>query len=206
VESICVLSQEEIRKVLHRLHFRGRHARTPSQQINLVIFRLSCCCGLRVKELTGLRIKDVVTESEKPFVHVHKGITKGQEGKRRGRFVPLSWDSGTRADLRAWKKRRIEVDGASLTDPFLCNLKGGPLSIRSAQHRWEAFTRRILGEDRNSSIHDGRHTFCTHSLYNGRSIMAVAKAAGHAKIDTTAEYLHAVEELEKRGLPDVFSY
>lgn len=210
MESLRVLSREETAKILAYLkkHRPPSQTSTHTVLINLIIFRLSCCCGLRRKELTGLCMKDVVLNVERPFIHIRKGNTKGREGNRRGRFVPLNWDKGTLDDLTRWKQIRESQYGALPDDPFLCNSVGDPMTPSNAQHRWRALIGRTLGRERASrtGIHQGRHTFCTHALYSGRSINAVAAAAGHRKISTTAIYLHYVEDLEPKELPDVFGH
>lgn len=208
MENLSVLSREEVALCLKNLRDprKNRRATTHTRLINLLVFRLSCCCGLRVKELTLLKMKHVQTGAQPPVLHIPKDITKGQVGKRKGRFVPLSWDKGTLEDLEAWKQIREFDYQAGPEDSFLCNLLGEPLSINAAQKRWRRLIAYSLGPARASycGIHEGRHTYCTHSLYSGRSLNAVARAAGHSRITTTSRYLHYVADLESKELPDVF--
>ena len=67
-------------------------------QRNLVIFRLACCCGLRVSEISQLCLGDVVIDSPRPHLALRATTTKGKRARR----VPLWWDSGTLADVTAW--------------------------------------------------------------------------------------------------------
>lgn len=49
------------------------------------------------------------------------------------------------------------------------------------------------------SFHGLRHTHASILLYEGASVMSVAKRLGHAKIDTTQQfYLHIIEELKEK--------
>lgn len=208
MQAEVVLSEDEIRQILHYFK-RKRYKPSLSVQLNLIVFRLSCCCGLRGMELIGLKLKDVIVGGSRPLIHIRKDNTKGEQGKRRGRMVSLSWDKGTLDDLTAWKQLR-EAEGAAPEDYFLVShgyrQAGAPLTTLAAQRRWRRVIKRVLGEERAryTGIHKGRHTFCTHALYKGRSLQAVQMAAGHRSTHTTALYLHAVEALERKGLPDVF--
>lgn len=196
MDSTRFLTRDEVRIVLDDLHRRSK--RSVNSLLNLVIFRLSCCCGLRCKEIRGLDLGDVVTVGARPCIRIRKAITKGREGERRGRIVPLWWDEGTRADLERWIRERPE----SASTAFAAVKKR--LGRSSAARRW-ATAIRALGPERvrQLSIHCGRHSFCSHALHAGRSLVEVRDAAGHRNINTTSIYLHS---LERSGVPDVFSF
>jgi len=198
-----VLELPEVHAVLDDLHRRKR--RSDNSHQNLALFRLACCCGLRRKEIVGLDVGDLFLDGPKPCVRVRAAVTKGQEGKRKGRTVPLWWDAETLADLAEWRNGRL-VDGATQTDPLLTTLaRNWPnerLTVQVASRRWRTAIR-VLGPERRRqvSIHCGRHTFATLSLTAGRSLVEVCDAMGHANIATTHEYLHLIC---RDGVPDVF--
>jgi site-specific recombinase XerD len=52
---------------------------------NLIIVRLACCCGLRVSEIAGLQLDDVVVDVQRPHLRLRRQITKG----KKARCVPL---------------------------------------------------------------------------------------------------------------------
>jgi len=52
-----VLTANEIQLILSELKRKARRSANTAQ--NLILFRLACCCGLRVSELTSLRLCDV---------------------------------------------------------------------------------------------------------------------------------------------------
>lgn len=196
-----ILLASEVQAVLADLEARTNK----NSATNLILFRLSCCCGLRRKEICGLDMRDVVIDGPRPFIHVRKEITKGQDGKRRARKVPLWWDSGTREAISAWRESR-EGQGALSADPFVVKCRAGEAGERFKEQgisrRW--FTAlKVLGPGRVSqlTIHSGRHSFVSHSLNAGRSLVEVQKAAGHANVATTSIYLHLIE---REGIPDVF--
>src|SRR5947208_2159651 len=100
IDSTKILTRGEIGDVLRELNRKGRRS-TNSQQ-NLIIFRLATCCGLRVSEVVGLKMANVVTGSAKPHIVIPSAIAK----RKKARKVPLSWDANTLKDLEAWQAKR----------------------------------------------------------------------------------------------------
>lgn len=197
-----ILLADEVQAVLADLEGRTNS----NSATNLILFRLSCCVGLRRKEICGLDMRDIVVDGPRPYAQVRKDTTKGREGQRRARRVPLWWDKGTLDALAAWKGKR-EGQGALSHDPFVCKNRSGHTGQRFKEQcisrRW--FTAlKVLGPGRVAqlTIHTGRHSFVSHSLHAGRSLVEVQRAAGHANVSTTSIYLHLIE---REGIPDVFS-
>jgi len=192
VDQTRILTRNEIAQVITDLRKRGR--RSINQRQNLIIFRLATCCGLRVSEIVGLSMANVVVGSARPHIYIPKEIAK----RNKARKVPLWWDQATLTELDQWKKERTG-QGAKAGSSFVCSQSvgsmGKQLEIRNAQYRFKVAIK-CLGTDRVQmlSIHSGRHSFCSHSLAGGRSIAEVRDAAGHANISTTSIYLHAIHE------------
>src|SRR3954447_11090264 len=105
VEQTQILTRRELGRVL--ADGAERKKRSLNAWRNLVIVRLACCCGLRVSEIAGLQMGDVVVGVARPHLKLRREITKG----KRPRCVPLWWDSGTLSDLHMWKEKRSK-DGA----------------------------------------------------------------------------------------------
>ena len=191
IDRVKILTREEIADVVADLKRKSRSVNTRQ---NLAIFRLATCCGLRVSEIVGLKLANVKTGGRRPHIAIPAAI--GKRNKRR--TVPLWWDAATLADLTAWKAERQQQD-ARPGDRFVCSqattTAGKPLSTRNAQNRWKSIIKKTLGEFRadDLSIHCGRHSFCSHALHGGRTLVEVRDAAGHANISTTSIYLHTVD-------------
>jgi integrase len=49
-------------------------------------------------------------------------------------------------------------------------------------------------------VHCGRHTFISHAIASGRSLVEVRDAAGHTNIAVTSIYLHALPNDNARPL------
>jgi integrase len=185
-----VLTKDEIRRVLADLHRKS--ARSVNTRMNLALFRLSTCCGLRASELCGLLLEDVRIASDRPSIRVPKAIAKGHKA----RIVPLTFDQGTLDDLRAWKAYR-QSQGAQGTAFFLCSqhrdAHGRRIDRRNARLRFKTACK-CLGSERQSqiTIHHGRHSFISHALHGKRSIVEIRDAAGHSSLSTTSIYAHLV--------------
>lgn len=194
MDATRILLREEIEAVLKSLHKRSKRSHNSRQ--NLAIFRLACCCGLRRKEIAGLNLNDVLTTGPRPAVRVRRAITKGMPSNRKTRVVPLWWDSGTLADLAAWKTYRQEM-GAQPGDPLICALSrpagGNRFLPKQVASRWKTAIR-ALGAERISqlSIHKGRHTCASHLLAAGIPGTVVRDVLGHGNISITDIYLHAL--------------
>jgi integrase/recombinase XerD len=170
---------------------RRKAPRSKNTRLNLVIFRLATCCGLRASEISQLQVGDVRTEVARPHIRIRVGASKG--GK--SRTVPLWWDAGTLADLAEWRKRWKE-SGATSEQPSVASLRTGRMSMPLSRHTLRKRFRtacKVLGLERLQSltIHHGRHTFISHALAGGRTLAEVRDAVGHGNLSITSRYLHS---------------
>jgi integrase/recombinase XerD len=195
-----ILTKDEVLVVLERCRKYRRRKKKNNLQ-NEIVFRLAVGCGLRVGEICKLAIGDLVLSGPKPSLRVWK---KNVKGKTRMRTVPLWWDEGTLAALSWWVDYRREM-GATAGDPLICVLQDGKPRRKLYRHecakRWKA-TIRVLGEARvrQLSIHCGRHTFASHALNVGRSLVEVQSALGHSSLTMTSRYAHLIEREGVKGL------
>jgi integrase len=188
-----ILSRSELATVLADL--KRKAPRSKNTRLNLIIFRLACCCGLRASEIAQLQIGDVRVDVARPHLRIRRGAAKG--GK--SRTVPLWWDAGTLADVTAWKAEHVKR-GTSSVHPFVASLLHGrgdalAFSRHTLRKRFRTASK-VLGSERLRSltIHHGRHTFISHALAGGRTLAEVRDAAGHANVTVTSGYLHVAVE------------
>jgi integrase len=192
-----VLTRREIHAVLADL--RSRATRSKNARLNLVIFRLATCCGLRASEIAQLHSNDIRIEMPRPHIRIRVGASKGGKSRR----VPLWWDRGTLDDLAAWRAHRT-AQGAAGDNPFVASWQPGrqnaPLSRFTLRKRYRTACRK-LGRERLQSltIHHGRHTFISHALAGGRTLAEVRDAAGHSNVTVTSGYLHVAVEDDDVG-------
>jgi integrase/recombinase XerD len=188
VDATKILTRRELAAVLADLARKA--PRSANTRMNLILVRLSCCCGLRVSEIAGLRISDVRVEPSRPHIRIRRGASKGG----RPRMVPLWWDAGTLADLKRWKEERLRQGSApdgQLVGSLRSSRHGTRLSRHTLRRRFRTACK-ALGRERLEvlTIHHGRHTFISHALAGHRTLAEVRDAAGHANVSITSAYLH----------------
>ncbi len=198
-----VLGKAEIQTVI-KWHKPLRRKKRLNTHRNFVIFRLSCCCGLRCKEIVGLNLGDFFLKTDKPFIRIRKETTKGHrrstevEITRKARIVPLTFDRQTREDLAAWLELRMKQAGGDRNAPFVCSqmpkTMGKRMHLSTVAKRWQTALL-CLGRDRalSCSLHNGRHTAISILLHCGYSLPYVRDFAGHSNISMTSRYAHVYE-------------
>ena len=169
-----VLSYPEVERILaavpieHELAFRDR-----------AMLETLYGAGLRVSELVGLEILDLLLDEELLRV-------RGKGSKER--LVPL----GARAidALRRYlRETRPRLDRGESRGVVFLNHHGRPLTRVGA---WKVVRRHVerAGIRRSVSPHTFRHSFATHLLEGGADLAAVQEMLGHADISTTQIYTH----------------
>ena len=137
--------------------------------------------GVRVSELTGLKVRDL--DLEEGFAAVH-----GKGSKER--LVPVG-GAAIRAltvYLREVRPRLAAKRSGSEGEVFL-NARGGSLSRMGV---WKILRKHVERAGLTESVtpHTLRHTFATHLLEGGADLAAVQEMLGHADISTTQIYTH----------------
>jgi integrase/recombinase XerD len=147
--------------------------------------------GLRVSELVGLRIADVVLGASSYLRCSGKG--------RKERMTPLSRRTATR--IRWWLQERP----AAPTDPVFPARHGGALSRDAVErllkkHTTAATTTCPALKHKTVSPHVLRHTTAVNLLQAGVDRAVIALILGHESIETTQMYLHADLTTKERAL------
>ena len=147
-------------------------------------------CGLRVSELTTLKISDLFFEES--FIKI-----TGKGNKQR--FVPISEITKKYINFYIQKRNFLPVQKGH-EDTLFLNRRGRQLT------RAMIFT--IIKElavkiELNKSIspHTFRHSFATHLLENGADLRAIQLMLGHESITTTEIYVH----LDRKHLTQVMN-
>ena len=145
-------------------------------------------CGLRVSELTSLRMQDLFFGEG--YIRV---IGKGDKQ----RIVPVSSTARDRIQ-RYLEERRSVRTGEEIV--FLNN-RGGQLTRVMVFTILKQAARRA-GIEKRISPHTFRHSFATHLLEGGASIRQVQEMLGHESILTTEIYTHLDREHLRRTVEE----
>lgn len=139
------------------------------------IFMLMLRCGLRVEEITHLRLQDLDLAQRRILV------CRGKGGK--DRIVYISHDAH-RALLDYLKSR----SSSKAKEVFLVgkgSYRGTPISVRGIQKRIEYYARRT---GLKISCHHLRHTMATQLLNADADLVTIQDLLGHTRIKTTQRY------------------
>jgi integrase/recombinase XerD len=152
---------------------------TPALLCEQAILELAYASGLRLSELTALRLEQLHLESG--FVNV---IGKGNKE----RVVPLGRPAATALRHYLDVARPKLVSRKSPGNVFLTG-RGTPFSRVTLWKRIKQRARRS-GIERNVTPHMLRHSFATHLLEHGADLRVIQELLGHANISTTEIYTH----------------
>ncbi len=171
-----VLSYEEIMRMLESID-----RSTPQGTRNVAIIETLYACGLRVSELTNLRISHIYPELQ--MIRVI-----GKNNKER--LVPIGEAALQQIQLyiEGDRNRMMNIDPKSADILFL-NRRGKKLS-RVMIFNIIKETVADAGITKIISPHSLRHSFATHLVEGGADLRAVQEMLGHASITTTEIYTH----------------
>jgi integrase/recombinase XerD len=137
-------------------------------------------CGLRVSELTGIKLSDLYFEED--FIKV-----TGKGDKQR--FVPISRINKKYIDIYR-KEIRVHLNiQDDFQDTLFLNRRGKQLTRAMIFTIVKNLAEKI-GLKKNISPHTFRHSFATHLLENGADLRAIQQMLGHESITTTEIYMH----------------
>lgn len=142
------------------------------------ILELLYGCGLRVSEVSDVRISNVYLQEK--FVRI---VGKGNKE----RVVPMG-DPAVEA-VTAYLAVRPEPAGADSEDILFLNRSGRQLS-RISVFNMVKKQAMLAGITKEISPHTFRHSFATHLIEGGADLRVVQEMLGHESILTTEIYTH----------------
>lgn len=147
-------------------------------------------CGLRVSELTSLKISDLFFD---------EGFIKITGKGNKQRFVPISEVTMKYIDFYMLKRNHLKIQKGH-EDTLFLNRRGKQLT------RAMIFTiikdlAVAINLNKSISPHTFRHSFATHLLENGADLRAIQLMLGHESITTTEIYVH----LDRKHLTQIMN-
>ena len=152
----------------------------PEGQRNRAIIETMYGCGLRVSELTGLRMSQIYVDDE--YI-----IVEGKGNKQR--LVPISPVALAEIQkyLDTYRCRLTVKRGCE--DLLFLNRRGGKLTRQMVFYIIKDLCE-LAGIHKNVSPHTLRHSFATPLLEGGANLRAIQQMLGHENITTTEVYVH----------------
>lgn len=170
-----VLSIEEIDAIEAQID-----TSTPAGRRNLAIIEMLYSCGLRVSELSNLKISNLALDQE--FISVF-----GKGDKQR--LVPIG--EGSIDIVKDWINDRMEMENVkdSERDYLFLSNRGKHISRITIFVLIKDLAEKA-GITKNISPHTFRHSFATHLLEGGADLRSIQEMLGHESILTTEIYTH----------------
>lgn len=151
-------------------------------------------CGLRVTELTSLRVDQV---------NLRQGVVRITGKGDKDRLVPLG-EEAIDWLLRYMKDARAELLKGRACDDLFPGNQPKAMTRQTFWHRIRHYTLRT-GINKHLSPHTLRHAFATHLLNHGADLRVVQMLLGHADLSTTQIYTHVarqrLQELHRQHHP-----
>ena len=169
-----VLSTDEIDKIISSAFSKKFGLR------NQTIIEIMYSCGLRVSELTEMKISNIFFDES-----LIKILGKGNKE----RFIPLSSTAKKLLyNYITYNRKNLSQDKQSIDIVFLNN-RGKKLTRVMV---YNIINDAALEAKINKKIspHTLRHSFATHLIENGADIISIQKMMGHENVVTTEKYLH----------------
>lgn len=170
-----VLSYDDINKLIAAIDLSK-----PDGPRNKAILEVLYGCGLRVSELTELRLSNLYLDIE--FIKV-----TGKGNKER--LVPIG-EEAIKA-LRIWiGELRVHIDIKKGEDDLVFLNRRGSRLTRVFIFMMIKDLAAKIGLQKKISPHTFRHSFATHLVEGGADLRAVQEMLGHESITTTEIYTH----------------
>lgn len=169
------LAQDEAVAIIERSRGGEQQASTPPALRDAAMMELLYGSGVRVSELTGLAVADVMLDQGQLLV-------RGKGDKER--IVPLSQPAVLA--LQAYLQQGRPAFAARQKRPVRQVFLGAHGRALTRQTVW-ALVKRL---DHRASPHMLRHSCATHMVENGADLRTVQTLLGHADISTTQVYTH----------------
>lgn len=170
-----VLSVEEIDSILNNIDMSK-----PEGIRDHCIIEVLYSCGLRISELTALKISDLFLD---------EGFLRIRGKGNKDRLVPISGRAVK--ELRIWldMRKHINIRQGYEDHVFVSRTRGKALSRISLFVFIQRYAAQA-GITKEISPHTFRHSFATHLLQGGANLRAIQDMLGHESLATTEVYVH----------------
>ncbi len=182
-----VLSVEEVDALISAIDLSKAEG-----QRNKAIIETLYSCGLRVTELTEIKISNL---------HFDDGFLKVEGKGKKERLVPISPKAIREINFYMEHYRDYLDIKDGHEDYVFLNRRGQKLS-RVMIFNIVKTAKILAGSKKNISPHTFRHSFATHLVEGGADLRAVQDMLGHESIITTEIYTHLDRNFLRQNILD----
>lgn len=155
----------------------------PIEQRDKAMLEILYGCGLRVSELTGLRVDQV---------NLRQGVVRVTGKGDKERLVPLG-EEAVDWLLQYMKEGRLELLKGQACDALFPGSRATAMTRQAFWYRVRHYAART-GIHKHLSPHTLRHAFATHLLNHGADLRVVQMLLGHSDLSTTQIYTHVARQ------------
>jgi integrase len=179
------LAADEVRRLLEEAEREARTAKGAAATTHWskwVAIALAVHTGMRKGEVFGLRWQDIDLAQQRLTV-ARSYATTPKSGKARHLRLPLSLVPL----LREWRQH---CPDSPIVCPVFHRSRWGMTLNPSCEHGLPALLRAAKCRVLPRPWHLLRHTFASHFMQNGGSLLALSQILGHSDVKTTMVYAH----------------
>lgn len=155
----------------------------PIEQRDKAMLEILYGCGLRVSELTSLRVDQV---------NLRQGVIRITGKGDKERLVPLG-EEAVDWLIQYMKEGRVELLKGQACDALFPGNRAAAMTRQTFWHRIRHYAART-GIHKHLSPHTLRHAFATHLLNHGADLRVVQMLLGHSDLSTTQIYTHVARQ------------
>lgn len=155
---------------------------TPMDKRNALILEMFYSTGIRLHELTNMKVDDIDL--------THESIKVFGKGSKE-RIVLFGKECNEK--LKSYLSVRVELLKGKHNNYLFLNCFGNKIGERGIEQVVQKIVKKS-GIDTKVTPHTLRHTFATHMLENGADLKVVQELLGHENLSTTGIYTHVTNE------------
>jgi site-specific recombinase XerD len=163
-------------RVLSKMEYRAlRDACRNDTRISAIV-ELLLQTGIRIGEVANLKIEDV--DDNQLTIKPYESHSE--------RTIPLN------KTAKKAIQRYLKIRQKTPEKTVFITKTGRPLLVRNIRTAIDRYFK--LAGIENAKVNDLRHTWITHQLSSGASLLLVSRLAGHKRLSTTEKYLDLIKD------------
>lgn len=150
------------------------------------MFVLALNCGLRAKEISAMKVKDVMNADHK----VKENCVLSKEQTKMGQANRIFFNRNLQKQLRVYLERHCHLKNLP-ESPLFITKNGKGFSAQTVVDKFSAIFKKANID--GASSHSMRRTFATQLNENATSVFTIQKLMRHKNIATTQLYVNVTD-------------